>query len=696
LLTGGSRTALPRQRTLESSVAWSHDLLEDRERALLRRLSVFAGGFTLDAAELVCHDDLVDRYAVLDLLSRLVDKSLVQVDHENTDARYRLLETIRYFARERLVEQGESDATRQRHLSYFVDLAELAAPEIVAANGPVWLVRLEQEHDNLRAALEWAETAHEDDLFLRLAGALTLFWELRGHLSEGGRWFARALASEDGASVVRARALWGAAHVALYGDDVETTMLRIPEALAMAEAVGDDWATARALNTFGYLQAGSDPAAGRTALEKSVILGRAIGDDWAVADGLKMLGVTWIFQDDHDAALIALDQLRDIARALDNKFFIAWYHCGVGFGAVRRGEFEAARRELETSLEYCREVGEPATAGIAIALLGGVEALTGHDADTVARLETFLQRANATGGGLGVPQAVIELASLTVGHGNPTGARELVEPLVGQLRELGLSTWLSWSLSVLGASLVASGDASGARAALDEARAVAGAPLHNPWLAALANHCLGQLARQEGDISQAEDLHHDALVLRHEHRFLPGVAQSLEALAGIAATQESGMEAARLYGAADALRRVIGLVRLPIEQEEYDADVALARAQLGDEAFDTGWVEGTALSTEDAVAYASRARGERKRPSSGWDSLTPTEQRVVALAATGLTNPKIAEQMFISRGTVKVHLAHIFAKLSVSTRAELAAEATRRADKHTGSYERVPSTRRPR
>ena len=677
LLTGGNRTAVPRQRTLESSVAWSHDLLEDRERTLLRRLSVFAGGFSLDGAESVCADGQLDRYLVLDLLSRLVDKSLVQVSYDQRDARYSLLETIRYFARERLIESDESDATRGLHLAYFLELAEKAAPEVALSDGPAWLARLDREHDNLRSALEWAEAQHADDVLLRLAGALTLFWELRGYLAEGGRWFARALAPGGAPSVVRARALWGAAHVALYGDDVETMMRRVPEALAMAEAVGDQWTEARANNTLGYLQTASDPAAARQALDRSIKLGREIGDDWAIADGLKMLTVSWIFQDDHDANAGALEQLREAALALNNKFFLAWYHCGCAYGAYRRGEIGALREDAEASLRYCAEVGDPVTDGIAIALLAAGEALSGDYEAAAERLQSLLRTASASGGSVAVPQALFQLSMMMLACGDSDGARAYIAPLVEESRTLELSVYLSWSLCIIGGCELAAGRLAEARTALVEARTI-GTAIENPWTSALAIQRLGDLALQEGETGKAEDLYHEALAIRHKRRFLPDVAESLDALASIAARQESSMETARLYGAADALRRSLGVVCFPIAQSENEVHLAQIRRQTGEQTCEAAFAEGAELSVGEAVAYASRARGERKRPSVGWDSLTPTEERVVALAAAGLTNPQIAEKLFITRGTVKVHLAHIFVKLGVSTRSELAADATRR------------------
>ena len=231
LLTGGSRTAMPRQQTLEASVAWSYELLDDDERALARRLSVLRG-FTLDAAEAVGCDDDSDRFGVLDIVTRLVDKSLIHVEPEDADARYRMLESVRQFLQARLVESGETDAVRERHFTFFLDLAEQLAPRLALGDGPECLTRLEAEHDNLDTAMEWGDTARPAEDMLRMATALTLFWELRGHLGKGGRWFARILRDEDAApTALRSRALWGAAHVALYGDDFATMAVRAPKRL---------------------------------------------------------------------------------------------------------------------------------------------------------------------------------------------------------------------------------------------------------------------------------------------------------------------------------------------------------------------------------------------------------------------------------------------------------------------------------
>ena len=209
LLTGGSRTAIARQRTLEASIAWSHDLLDAPAQVLFRRLSVFAGGFTLEAVENICTDEALDAYAVLEFLTRLVDKSLVQTHTDEGGTRYRLLDSIRHYAGARLMDAGDTDSVRKRHFDYFLRLAEQAEPELVGPRGPSWLATLELEHENLRTALEWVDGAGPHEHLLRMVTALALFWELRGHLESGGRWFARALAHDEGPSVIRARACGG-------------------------------------------------------------------------------------------------------------------------------------------------------------------------------------------------------------------------------------------------------------------------------------------------------------------------------------------------------------------------------------------------------------------------------------------------------------------------------------------------------
>jgi len=678
LLTGGGRTAQPRQQTLEASVAWSHDLLDEAERALFRRLSVFNGGFTLEAAEVVAAEGVVDRYSVLDLLGRLVDKSLVQVSDTAFEARYRLLETIRHYARDRLLESAEADEVRNRHLGWFLDFAERAEPELGTAEGPMWAARLEADHDNLQSALEWAEASGDHETVLRLVGAVFLFWEYGGHRHQGigGRWFARALAVDHGASVPRARALWAAAHMGIYSGDSTATIALTPQALAVAEVVGDQRTIARAGITVNYIRSLLFPDEGLAGLGESVALAQSIGDEWAIADGLKMMTIACAARGDDEGGLKAAQELDQVAKRLGNKFFMAWSHAVFGYSARHRGEFAKARDELHRAIALCEDVGDPITRWLAICWLGEIDALTGNYPSARARYAQILSKGVVSEGDLARHFAIPDLGALELGLGDFAAAMAVMEPAVDDF-ENEITLIRGPFLSVYGRLLFASGDEDGARAAFDRAREVASL-IDNEPQEALAHFNLGNMARRTGEVVEAENHLHRSLTLSHKNRRVPGIVESLEALAGIAAQQESPHEAVRLYGAAEAVRASIGLIRPPADAPVYEQDLARAEQQLDPLEFAATWAEGDALTLDAVVEYASRARGERKRPSSGWTSLTPTELEVVKLIAKGHSNPEIAESLFIGRATVKTHVAHVFTKLGVTSRAQLASDAARR------------------
>jgi predicted ATPase len=249
LLSGGSRTAMPRQQTLLASVDWSHNLLEAEERALLRRLGVFSGGFTLEAAESVAAFAPLDEYTVFDLLARLVDKSLVQVDDaESGSARYRLLETIRQYAMDRLDDAGEVSTVRGRQVHWAVALAEALESGATNAHADA-LDSLDMELPNLRAALEWSTSGDDGGQALRLVAALAFFWAHRGHYAEEAAWTPKAIAltSTEGHPLL-ARARWAGAYVRFYAGDFAGAYEQSTIALEEARAAGDRWCEARCLH----------------------------------------------------------------------------------------------------------------------------------------------------------------------------------------------------------------------------------------------------------------------------------------------------------------------------------------------------------------------------------------------------------------------------------------------------------------
>src|SRR5215212_479068 len=241
LLTGGSRTAEPRQRTLRAAIDWSHELLGEEEQILFRRLSVFAGGFTLEAAEAVCFGEVIGPEGVLDLLASLVDKSLVTVSRRGGEARYGMLEPVRQYALELLEEGAEADETRGQHAAFFAALAEEAYPKLRAAPQVEWLRRLGEENGNLRGALSWALSAGEIATAARLGFALWIFWWIRNRQIEGRRWMEQILLERDELPPqLRIRATVATACMAYGQDDADAALRYAAELMELSRAVGRD------------------------------------------------------------------------------------------------------------------------------------------------------------------------------------------------------------------------------------------------------------------------------------------------------------------------------------------------------------------------------------------------------------------------------------------------------------------------
>ena len=325
LLTSGGRTTLPHQATLGATMAWSHDLLSEVERTLFRRLSVFAGGFTLEAAEAVCPGENIREAEVLELLTSLVDESLVQVDQQHGESRYGLLETIKQYALERLEESGEAGLIRERHARYFLGLAEEAEPELRGARQGEWLRRLDREFDNFRAALSWALKQEDAELGLRLCGALGEFWHMLGRQSEGRRWLDEALAKEgDATEIARARALVMAGHMAWEQGDFVRSLSLSEKGLALFRKVGDVSGAVVALYVLGAAALFQNDLERATALtEEALALQRASGDSIGAARSLPILGTVAQLRRDYDRAKALYEEGLEVAREVGDDFAVA-------------------------------------------------------------------------------------------------------------------------------------------------------------------------------------------------------------------------------------------------------------------------------------------------------------------------------------------------------------------------------------
>src|SRR5215216_1628701 len=494
VLKGASRTAEGRQQTLRATLDWSHNLLSEAERAFFKRLSVFAGGWALEAAEAVCSGGAIEEDSVLDLLGGLVDKSLVVAGTTTGGAvRYRMLEPIRQYAREKLEESGEAEEVQGWHAAFFIAVAEEAELELARPQQRLWVERLEGEYDNLREALSWIFEQGEADLGLRFSGSLWRFWFAQGYLSEGIRWLEQALAGSDPTpSPARVKVLEGMGWLTQFQGDFERAEAAYDQMLMLSRELGDEGNTATALNSLAGM---------------------------AVARG------------DDERATALLEENMAVVQGLDERntaTMLKRYHVLTLMGHVAlHGEGDHARGAdlWEESLEIAREVGDVLRAGLTLCSLAYAAVLWGDN-----------QRGKA-----------LSEESLTIAHGlGSAGAGIVPEALVN----LGLAV-------------------------------------------------LGQ-----GEYERTGASFEEALMMSQNLELKATVTNALEGMASLAGAKGEAVRAAKLWGAAEALRGITGIALSPVEWALHEPYLAAARSGLGDTEWEEALAEGREMSLEEAAEYA--------------------------------------------------------------------------------------------
>jgi predicted ATPase/DNA-binding CsgD family transcriptional regulator len=672
LLTGGARTAVRRQQTLRASVDWSHALLTQPERVLFRRLAVFVGGFDLDAAQAVAGDDEVERYQVLDQLTLLVDKSLVVADDSAGRTHYRLLETVRQYAQEKLGESGEADAMRSRHRDYYTATAAV----LDAPAGHDYERRIEQaetEIDNLRAAFEWSREHSDIELALALACSLQPLWQARGRMREGLVWFDNALADLDTqhaevAPAVRARALADRGVFAIWVRGTDS-LSDAQQALAIAREVDDPALLARTLTACGQIASVASAELADPYFAEAIGLARALDDRWRLSQLLACQATAASYAGDPIATRAPAEEGRDLADAIGDRYGSRFCRWCLGYAQVYQGDLVGAAAQFGELVAEARAAHDGVLEAISLA---GHSIVLGYQGDTAAARAAADAAIEAAGelGGIAAAQGYAALAGAALAAGDAATARDACEawPDMSAVPQYAaVQRVLSALAALAGGELVA------ARRWADEA--VASTTGYYLTAALLAR---AQVAIAQGQPEQGERDAHDALACAADvEAYLP-VPDILECLAGLAGDAGGHREATRLFGAAHAIRERRGaVIRLKFGGAGYEAGLAAMRDALGEKDFESAWGEGTALSVEEAIAYTQRGRGERKRAATGWGALTPAERDVVRLVSEGLGNKDIATRLFVSPRTVQTHLTHVYAKLSVTSRMQLAHEAAR-------------------
>ena len=377
LLSGGNRTAMPRQQTLRALIDWSYDLLTESERTLLRRLAVFAGGWTLEGAEAVGSAGEIGEHDVIDLLSNLVEKSLVSMDAEGQ--RYRLVETVRQYAQERLDEAGEAGATRTRHLAFYLAMAERASPELVGPEQGTWLARLDLDGENLLAAHAWCDEVEGGaELGLRLIFAVKLYMINRGLIALLNRATLEALArpGAQGRTVTRCRVLHSAGQVCVLTNRIEAAKPYLEESLSIAREIQDGVRAAMVLEELGSVaEAQGDLVAARSYFEQALVLAEKLGNARALAAASNQLAQLCRMEGDLNIAESLYEKVLDLSRSMADRESIAVALLNLAMVSIGRGIPDHARVMLIEALAIAHETGSKPVGQSVLDVAAGLAAL---------------------------------------------------------------------------------------------------------------------------------------------------------------------------------------------------------------------------------------------------------------------------------------------------------------------------------
>ncbi|MFC7620329.1 LuxR C-terminal-related transcriptional regulator [Microlunatus sp. GCM10028923] len=673
LLSNGPRTGDDRQRSLSASVEWSYRLLTETEAIALQRLSVFRSPFVADAASAVIAGGPIDPSEALPLLARLVEKSLVMIDERAETTRYRLLETIRDFAGERLASHPEdSVAARNRRLRYFCELAGQLEPVPWADVPKEFVTRLESELPDITDALAWAEQTGDVDDAFRLIWGLTRFWRDRGRAIDG-RIIARAVAADGGTAAWRARAYLTATLAGLSRHDHRAAIGHGEQAIrwAVEADLAELAAMARCLLGWTYLL--TDAKAARSELDEARRLAEDAGSPGILADTLTGLAMTRLGAD-LPAARVLAEQALTLAQQHSIRLEECHATAVLVWIAFHQGRLDELEAQGVRALAMAESLGDSLYQGSTLVMLAIGAMLHGDSAGARVHVDARTAMARASGNPAMVRFTESIAALLDTVDGRGADAPATLSRLVRAEDTYPMGMVAVWLCDVSTAVSLAAGEPLDASETAVRAAAYAEAA-DNDWGRSRADLAAARVEAHTGELQAARDLAHSALVRADHHDDAMTTVDGLELLARLESGRAEPALAVRLLAAAQATRRRIRYLH-SFDGPAGDRLAEELRERLGEE-FDQAWADGSELSLADAVALARRGRGRRGRPALGWEALTPAEQRVATLVGDGLTNPQIAARLFVSPDTVKGHVSAALRKLGVTNRAALAAEATR-------------------
>jgi non-specific serine/threonine protein kinase len=577
LLTGGSRTAIPRQQTLEALIDWSYDLLTEPEKVLLRRLSIFAGGWTLSMAEAVCSNEQLPQFEIMDILTRLVDKSLVNSDTRRDEARFNMLETIRQYARNKLIQSGESGQLRDRHLSTLSKLSDRIAPQLWQTDQVHWMDRLEEEHDNIRAALEWSlcEGCEKEHVMLgvHLADNVFLFWLVRGYWSECLDWMRKLQAHPE----------------VKNAQDIDVIRL---------------------VYSIGFIiKEMGDLHAARDSFEQALTMARAAQDQRSQGYALLGLGEVAMMERFLEPAKAYIDESLAIFRALNEPLGIALTLSRKGgLASDSKGDYEEAKKYYQENLKICRDVGHILGIAGTLMALGRIEMYHGDAEIGRGYLQESLSIFRESRDKSGIAGALSAIGYADLYADNLESSRESYEEVLRINRELRSSPGIGSALIALGEIHRWQGNYDTAREYYEEALEL-NADLGQVGIVIVVGHNLGYVAKQQNDLPQALVYFRRSLRLAYERGVKRFIYYCLMGIAGVYSQQERWEDSLRLFGASEALSQQNTYTLDPVDQVEVRRSLEKIEKEVPPERRAQLRAEGSQLSLAQAISLAEEDYG---------------------------------------------------------------------------------------
>ncbi|HZT41780.1 MAG TPA: tetratricopeptide repeat protein [Chthonomonadaceae bacterium] len=601
MLTRDRSDVSDRHRSLRAALDWSYGLLSPTLQRFFVSLSVFRGGWTTEAAAAVSGDT-----AILEHLEQLRARSLIFVIEQEWGMRYRVMATVRDYAGEQLSPEERAELSR-RHADYFLQFVEEMETKLEGNDQIEALNRLEQEHDNLRAALHWLESdPSSGEAGMRLAGALWRFWYIRGYAREASVFYNTLLSRPDAQRPIpaRAKSLLGAGIMATKQNDFAVANGFLMEAQEIFTQHADQIGIALAEHHLGIIaHLRRDYATARHHYERSLTIWRARGNRPGIANALRNLGVLAEWEGDLNAASALYGASLTLFRQLGERRGIAGALFGLGRVSVRQYAPEAARTLLEECRLLYEELGDKAHLGATLNALGSVSAAQGDLGAAQTLLDESLALYQQTGDWVGYAAALRCRAEIAEQQGELPAAVALHEQAAAILREQQDEIELAYTLRDLGRLVALQGDLDQAFAQYSEALAHFQS-VFDPQGQARILHDMGALAGRSGDQDKACALLTQCLILCQESGDRMHAILACETAALLAAAHAPTVRAAKLLAAAQALRAMLSLPASSRQQEEIQTTIGTLQSALGKEAFDAAWAEGSAMMLPQAISYA--------------------------------------------------------------------------------------------